>query len=312
MPRLLLSLTFLSGHLNKIIAYKIRNKFIIGSRAISAAVSGSTNNKFAGYHYYSSGSSFSKNFKRNNYQKRQNMSYFLIGVSGVTCGGKTTLTKLLQRSFPWSRIVHQDSYFYDDDHSSHVRVPEVENHVNYEILGSMDMARMHKDISAILQGPGEFFDDRSLSRSKNPHQDATLTEADPIPNFDTGIELLKTVQNLEFDSSKYRNIPVLIIEGFIIFESQVIFDACDARFFLTLSKDECRTRRSTRSYNPPDCPGYFDNIVWPEFSRHYNNHINGRSGIKVFQGTEPIQSVWNDSVQIVKCRLDEKYFMDKL
>lgn len=63
---------------------------------------------------------------------------------------------------------------------------------------------MHKDISAILQGPGEFFDDRSLSRSKNPHQDATLTEADPIPNFDTGIELLKTVQNL--GKCKFNNI----------------------------------------------------------------------------------------------------------
>jgi len=231
------------------------------------------------------------------------MSYFVIGVSGVTCGGKTTLTKLLQRSFPWCRIVHQDFYFYDDEHPSHVRVPEVENHVNYELLTSMDMNKMHKDISAILAGPGEFFDGRTDGPKKTKttdhdqesryHQVAAAANSRPedAPNFDTGLELLKTVGTLDFDTTKYKDIPILIIEGFIMFASQFIYDKCDVRFFVTLEESECRLRRSTRQYNPPDCPGYFEKIVWPEYNRHIEQHVANRPGIKVFDGTMPIKKV---------------------
>lgn len=113
------------------------------------------------------------------------MLYYL-GVSGVTCGGKTTLTKLLQRSFPWCRIIHQDNYFYDDDHSSHVRVPDVQNHVNYEILGSMDMPKMYQDIKAILSSPEKMSDIPAEASSK----------PEDIPNFDTGLELLNSVNAL--------------------------------------------------------------------------------------------------------------------
>lgn len=56
----------------------------------------------------------------------------------------------------------------------------------------------------------------------------------------------------DFDTTKFQKIPVLIIEGFIIFESPFLFDLCDVRFFLTLDESECRNRRTIRQYNPPD------------------------------------------------------------
>ena len=61
------------------------------------------------------------------------MSYFVIGVSGVTCGGKTTMSKLLQRSFPWSKVIHQDKYFYPEDYEGHVRFADMDNHINFEV-----------------------------------------------------------------------------------------------------------------------------------------------------------------------------------
>lgn len=85
-----------------------------------------------------------------------NMRYFVIGVSGVTCGGKTTLTKLLQRKFPWALVIHQDHYFFDDDYPNHIRVPESENHVNYEVFQALDMEKMYKDVQAILDAPPQY------------------------------------------------------------------------------------------------------------------------------------------------------------
>jgi len=73
----------------------------------------------------------------------------------VTCGGKTTLTKLLRRTFPWAKVIYQDNYFYDDDDERHVRLKDVDNHVNYEVLGSLDMGKMCSDVEAILKGIDE-------------------------------------------------------------------------------------------------------------------------------------------------------------
>jgi len=111
------------------------------------------------------------------------------------------------------------------------------------------------------------------------------------------------------DTSKYRNVPILIIEGFTIYESQFLFDKCDVRLFVTLNEDECRLRRKARGFNPPDVPGYFDKVVWPEFLKHFGGFVDNRTGITIFDGSTSIQRIWKESAEIVRCRLEEKYFM---
>ena len=105
----------------------------------------------------------------------------------MTCGGKTTLSQLLQRSFPWCRVVYQDSYFLDDDDPRHVRLPEVENHVNYEVPTALDLDKMEEDVKKILS------EEPVIVEYQNGNHNIDLK----IPNMEeSGRELLEKIGSM--------------------------------------------------------------------------------------------------------------------
>jgi len=153
--------------------------------------------------------------------------WFVIGISGATCSGKSTLADKIRDNFPTSVIVRQDDYFLPLNDLRHVKIQEL-NHINWELITSLDMQKMYSDIQKIL---------RSLGKNAT-------------------------------DSKK-----LLILDGFLLFKHKAITDLCDRKYFLTLTKKQCWERRKNRIYEPPDVPGYFDKIVWPEFVKYKNEVI---------------------------------------
>lgn len=151
--------------------------------------------------------------------------WLIVGISGVTCSGKSTLAKELHKHLNGSVILHQDNYFLPPDDPRHVKIPEL-NHNNWEILTSVDMHKMYLDILKIIE--------------------------------------CQTAQHESGEKSKH----VLILDGFLLFGYKAISDLCNLKYFLTLTKEQCWKRRKFRSYNPPDVPGYFDKVVWPEYLNH--------------------------------------------
>lgn len=64
-------------------------------------------------------------------------------------GGKTTTAHKLRSFLPNCKIITQDDYYFDNDNPRHKWIQEL-NHVNYDILTSLDMDKMHKDVLNIL------------------------------------------------------------------------------------------------------------------------------------------------------------------
>ncbi|XP_072946268.1 nicotinamide riboside kinase 2 isoform X1 [Epargyreus clarus] len=178
--------------------------------------------------------------------------WIIIGVSGVTCGGKTTLANKLKDSLVPIYVFHQDKYFYPDDSPHHIRCVDLD-HNNYDILSSLDMDLMYKDIMDTIQGT-----DKSHT------------------------------SNVERVPGKYevKNKKFLIIEGFTVMNFKPILEICNLRYYFVLSYEDCAARRCYRLYDPPDIEGYFDRCVWPEHLK-YRAEIEKDKRVTILDGMQP-------------------------
>lgn len=136
-----------------------------------------------------------------NYKKYRRMSvenkagWIIIGVSGVTCGGKTTLANKLQDLLVPVYVFHQDKYFYPDDSPHHIKCKGLD-HNNYDILSSLNMPLMYEDIVRTINGENKAHK-HNLERSYG---------------------------KLEAQGKKF-----MVVEGFTVLNYKPIMEICDFR-----------------------------------------------------------------------------------
>ncbi|XP_061776829.1 nicotinamide riboside kinase 2-like [Nerophis ophidion] len=161
----------------------------------------------------------------------------IIGIGGVTNGGKTTLTNRLLGTLPNCCVVHQDDFFKKPDQ---IEVGE-DGFRQWDVITALDMEAMVSTVRGWQENPVKFA--RSHGVCLSP-----------------GAE--------ECDSSKEERIHILIVEGFLIYNYKPLIDAYDKCFYISLPYEECKRRRSTRTYTVPDPPGLFEGHVWPMYLKH--------------------------------------------
>ncbi|KAJ8401547.1 hypothetical protein AAFF_G00378640 [Aldrovandia affinis] len=161
------------------------------------------------------------------------MKKLIIGIGGMTNGGKSTLSKSIQEHVPNSCIVAQDTFFKDDS----VVAVDSNGFKQYDVLDALHMDGMMSDIRTWLKDPESFLTFRGWK-----------TSFPQIPKAD--------------------EVYVLIIEGFLIFNYRPLNEIMDKKYFLTIPYELCKKRRCSRVYTPPDPPGYFDGHVWPMYLKN--------------------------------------------
>ncbi|XP_043831914.1 nicotinamide riboside kinase 1 isoform X4 [Dromiciops gliroides] len=154
------------------------------------------------------------------------MKAFVVGISGVTNGGKTTLAKKLQKQLPNCSVISQDDYFKPE---SEIKIDE-NGFLQYDELEALNMETLMSAVHSWIKNP------RNSLKSDGPE----------------GAE----------------EVPILIIEGFLLYNYKPLDTIWNRSYFLTIPYEECKRRRSTRVYEPPDPPGYFDKHVWPMYLKH--------------------------------------------
>lgn len=159
------------------------------------------------------------------------MRKVIVGIGGMTNGGKTTLSKSLQELLPNSCVISQDNFFKDDS-----EVPAViRGFKEYDTLDALHMDRMMGDIGSWQKDPVGFMTSHGCA--------VKPTASEP-------------------------SVFVLIVEGFLIFNHRPLNALFDKKYFLQIPYETCKERRSSRVYVPPDPPGYLDSYVWPMYLKN--------------------------------------------
>ncbi|KAL1278301.1 hypothetical protein QQF64_024974 [Cirrhinus molitorella] len=183
------------------------------------------------------------------------MRKIIIGIGGVTNGGKTTLSKSLHKLLHNSCVVSQDNFFKDDS-----VVPADNNGFKeYDTLDALHMDRMMAVIGLWQKDPQSFMSSCGYAVK------STATEP--------------------------SNVFVLIVEGFLIFNHGPLNSLLNKRYFLQISYETCRERRSSRVYVPPDPPGYFDGYVWPMYLKNRRAMEETVNDIVFLDGTQKSETL---------------------
>uniref|UniRef100_A0A8D2KGL0 Nicotinamide riboside kinase 2 n=1 Tax=Urocitellus parryii TaxID=9999 RepID=A0A8D2KGL0_UROPR len=153
----------------------------------------------------------------------------IVGIGGMTNGGKTTLANGLHRSLPNCCVIHQDDFFKPQDQ---IAVGE-DGFKQWDVLESLDMEAMLSTVRAWLSNPQKF----ARAHGVNVQPGAPDTH-------------------------------ILLLEGFLLYSYEPLVDLYSRRYFLTVPYEECKWRRSTRTYTVPDPPGLFDGHVWPMYQKY--------------------------------------------
>ncbi|XP_021100602.1 nicotinamide riboside kinase 2 isoform X2 [Heterocephalus glaber] len=161
-------------------------------------------------------------------------------LCSVTNSGKTTLTNSLRKALPNCCVIHQDDFFKPQDQ---IAVGE-DGFKQWDALEALDMEAMLGTVQAWLSSPQKF----ARAHGVKLQPDAPDTH-------------------------------ILLLEGFLLYSYRPLLDVYSRSYFLTVPYEECKWRRSTRSYPVPDPPGLFDGHVWPMYQK-YKREMEA-SGVEV-------------------------------
>lgn len=181
----------------------------------------------------------------------------LVGLSGPSSSGKTTIARLLRDILPDAFILHEDDFYKTD---AEIPISPEHNIQDWDCLGSIDLPALEsalKHIKANGSPPADLESKEDQNSVGEVNVDASVVERLKRQASELGL----------------AHVRVAIVDGFLLYsqEMQAVRDAFDVKLFLRTDYETAKKRREARSGYVTlegfwaDPPGYVDKIVWPNY-----------------------------------------------
>ncbi|KAA8893625.1 P-loop containing nucleoside triphosphate hydrolase protein [Sphaerosporella brunnea] len=188
---------------------------------------------------------------------------FIVGISGLSSSGKTTLSRLLRGIFPSAFILHQDDFYLADS-----LIPVTASGAqDWDCAESIDWAAMSRALAWIRASGSLPLDLKSLQ------------DASPVGNGEdlVGEEVVRRMrEKVEMAAAAVGGVSVAILDGFLMLhEGSPVEAAMDSKLLLRVPYQVAKQRRESRTGYVTiegfwqDPPGYFDTIVWPNYVKEH-------------------------------------------
>ncbi|KAI8967088.1 P-loop containing nucleoside triphosphate hydrolase protein, partial [Mycotypha africana] len=184
----------------------------------------------------------------------------IVEPSGPSCSGKTTITRILRKTSPFSTVIYQDDFYKRE---SEIPTDMVTGLKNWDCPESVDFVKLFETMEYV----------------KCHHQLPKDYPSYEENNRHDGSELLSPCVLEEiYEMSRALNAcntSLVIVDGFMLFHKKWITDVFDMKIWLTSSFEVMKERRERRQGYVTqegywqDPPFYFEKIVWPEYKQLY-------------------------------------------
>nr|POE96445.1 nicotinamide riboside kinase [Quercus suber] len=192
----------------------------------------------------------------------------ILGISGPSSSGKTTLARLLRDIFPNVFLIHEDDFYKTDT--------EIPKHpgtdlADWDCLESIDVVGFERTLRFIRE-TGSVPSDFVSKEDKNS-----------VGKVDVDRSL---IEDLRWKASRwmFQDVPpIAIVDGFLLFseDMQRIRENFDVKIFLRTDYATAKQRREARSGYVTlegfweDPPGYVDKVVWPNYVKDHQFLFEG-------------------------------------
>ncbi|KAF1829981.1 P-loop containing nucleoside triphosphate hydrolase protein [Decorospora gaudefroyi] len=186
----------------------------------------------------------------------------LVGISGPSSSGKTTLSRLLRDIFPPGTlfILHLDDFYLPD-----AEIPVKDGVQDWDCIESLNLARL----KAALQHVRE--------HGKSPEWLVSQEDQNSVGEHGVPEEAIQRLRDQVSTCLQGKPEPegrrICIVDGFLLFSEDMdeIRALFHVRLFLRTRYETAKRRREARSGYVTlegfwkDPPGYVDKIVWPNY-----------------------------------------------
>ncbi|PQE19569.1 nicotinamide riboside kinase 1 protein [Rutstroemia sp. NJR-2017a WRK4] len=196
----------------------------------------------------------------------------VIGISGPSSSGKTTLSRLLRDIFPNTFIVHEDDFYLPEE-----KLPKKDDLIDWDCAESLNIPRIAETLEYVHENA-------ALPPDLDSYQDRNSVGECPVP--DEAIAEVKSQvkewlqpgnpgHGILQDTSNPTSI--CLFDGFLLYSDSLapVQSQLDLKLFLRVSYAKAKARREARSGYATlegfweDPPGYVDKIVWPNYVENH-------------------------------------------